>query len=237
MRRSSYKLPVAAAFLLLMSAAASPLQQPQSISSDESWSSLSGWNSLRLLPRASDPPLQEKRQTVNCTDTTAAYNSACWQELQLSNFLLGGGEWGLGWNKTTPVCDSQSTDINNNDGTNCCLPTEAWTTCFLRLAQGGGTQDCSQINAQFCSMPTQDSISKTLAGSIRPEVQYIQKNIYGILNSPTSLTESVANCRLSGQRFLHHLLLGAHIRSERCTNDYSRSRQRGGPDQTNRVYT
>ena len=236
MRRSSYKLPVAAASLVLTLAAASPLQQPRSIGSDESWYSLSGWNSLRLLLRASDPPLQEKRQTVNCTDTTAAYNSACWQELQLSNFLLGGGEWGVGWNKSTRVCDSHSTDINNNDGANCCLQTEAWTTCFLRLAQNGGTQDCSQINAQFCSMQSQNSISEHLAESIRPEVQYIQKNIYGILNSPNSLIESVANYRLSGQRLLHYLLQCAHSRSERCTNDYPRSHQRSGPDQTNRVY-
>ena len=211
MRRSSSLLLVAAAFLVLILAAASPLQRSHLMDIDDPLSSLSGWNPLRLLQRDLDLdldlPLQEKRQTVNCTDLTAAYNSQCWQDLQLSNFLLGGGEWGVGWNKSTRICDTQSTDINDNDGTNCCLPNEAWTTCFLRLAQGGGTQDCSQINAQFCSMPSENALSAGLADSIRPEVQYIQKNIYGILpNLPTALVESVANPRLSAQRFLHDLL-------------------------------
>lgn len=183
MRRSSSLFPVAAAFFVLILAAASPLQRSYLLGTDDSLHSISDWNPLRLLQRDPDLPLQEKRQTVNCTDVTAAFNSQCWQDLQLSNYLLGGGEWGLGWNKSTRICDAQSADINDNDGTNCCLPTEAWTTCFLRLAQGGGTQDCSQINAQFCSMPSENALSAGLANSIRPEVQYVQKNIYGILPS------------------------------------------------------
>ena len=181
MLRSSFLLSVAAALLILSLTAASPLQQSQPTGNDEPSSTLSGWNLPRFLQRKPDLPLQEKRQAFNCTHLESAFNAACWQQLQLSNFLLGGGEWGLGWNKSTRICDSQSSDINNNDGANCCLPTEAWTTCFLRLAQGGGTQDCSQINAQFCSMPSENSLSPSLADSIRPEVQYIQKNIYGIL--------------------------------------------------------
>lgn len=207
MRWSSSFLSVAAAFLSFILATASPLQLSQMMGNDESLSSLSGWSPQRLLQRDLDLQLHEKRQTVNCTHLEAAFNSVCWQQLQLSNFLLGGGEWGLGWNKSTRVCDTQSSDINNNDGANCCLPSEAWTTCFLRLAQGGGTQDCSQINAQFCSMPSENALSAGLADSIRPEVQYIQKNIYGILlDSPASLIAKVANSKLSGQRLLHYLL-------------------------------
>lgn len=218
--------PVAAAFLVLILAAASPLQRSHLMGVDQSLSSLSEWNPLRLLQREVDLPLQEKRQTVNCTDLSAAFNHLCWEQLQLSNFLLGGGEWGVGWNKSTRVCDTQSSDVNDNDGTNCCLPGEAWTTCFLRLAQGGGTQDCSQINAQFCSMPPENALSAGLADSIRPEVQYIQKNIYGILlNSPASHVESVADSRLSAQRFFHYLLQRAHSRPERCINYDSRSHQ------------
>ena len=206
MRPSSSLFPVTAAFLVLILAAASPLQRSHLMGIDGSLSSLSGWNPLRLLQREPDLPLQEKRQTVNCTDLSAAFNSRCWQELQLSNYLLGGGEWGLGWNKSTRVCDTSSPDINNNDGTNCCLPGEAWTTCYLRLAQGGGTQDCSHINAQFCSMPSENALSAGLADSIRPEVQYVQKNIYGILLNSASLVEILANPRLSAQQFLYYLL-------------------------------
>ena len=180
MRRSTSLFLVAAAFLILILAAASPLERSHLTAVEKSLASPSGWNPPRLLQRESEPSLQEKRQSFNCTHLSSAFNQACWQELQLSNFLLGGGEWGLGWNKSTRVCDPQSSDVNNNDGANCCLPTEPWTSCFLRLAQGGGTQDCSQINAQFCSMPPENALSVNLADSIRPEVQYIQKNIYGI---------------------------------------------------------
>lgn len=199
--------PVAAAFLVLILAAASPLQRSQSTGSDGSLASVSGWNPLRVLQRESEPSPPEKRQSFNCTHTSSAFNSACWQQLQLSNFLLGGGEWGLGWNKSTRVCDAQSSNVNNNDGSNCCLPTEAWTTCFLRLAQGGGAQDCSQINAQFCSMVSENALSDNLPDNIRPEIQYIQKNIYGILrNSQALVLERLADFTPSGQQFLHYLL-------------------------------
>ena len=181
MRWSSSALRVTAAFLVFTIVATSPLLRSHLAGIDGSLPSLSGWNPLPLLKRDSGLLVQATQQTYNCTHLEAAFNSACWQQLQLSNFLLGGGEWGLGWNKSTRVCDPQSSDINNNDGANCCLPTEAWTTCFLRLAQGGGSQDCSQINAQFCSMPSENALSSSLADGIRPEVQYIQKNIYGIL--------------------------------------------------------
>ena len=187
MRRSSFLFSVAVAFLVLILAAASPLQRSHLTAGDESLASLSGSNLLRVLQRQPEPSLQEKRQLFNCTHVSSAFNSACWQQLQLSNFLLGGGEWGLGWNKSTRICDPQSSDINNNDGANCCLPDEPWTTCFLRLAQGGGSQDCSQINAQFCSMQAENALSDSLGDNIRPEVQYIQKNIYGIILNSHSL--------------------------------------------------
>lgn len=207
MRRSSFLFPVAAAFLVLILAAASPLQRSQMMESDGSLASVSGWNPLRVLQRESEPSLQEKRQSFNCTQLSAAFNSACWQQLQLSNFLLGGGEWGSGWNKSTRICDPQSSNVNDNDGSNCCLPTEAWTTCFLRLAQGGGAQDCSQINAQFCSMVSENALSDSLPDNIRPEVQYIQKNIYGILgNSQALVLENLADSTPSGQQFLHYVL-------------------------------
>lgn len=228
MRRPSSFFPVAVAFLVLTLAAASPLQQSHLAEIDGPLTSLSGRNPLRLLQRESVPSLQEKRQLYNCTHLSSAFNSECWQQLQLSNFLLGGGEWGLGWNKSTRICDHQSNDINNNDGANCCFPTEAWTTCFLRLAQGGGAQDCSQINAQFCSMPPENALSDTLPDNIRPEVQYIQKNIYGILlNSQPLLVKTIADLTPSGQRFLYYLLQCTHSRPERCCDYDSRSHQRG----------
>ena len=207
MRRSLSLFSVIVAFVVLILAAASPLQRSHLTETDASLSTLTEWNPLRLLQRAPDLPLQEKRQTFNCTHLESAFNGACWQELQLSNFLLGGGEWGQGWNKSTRVCDAQSNDVNNNDGANCCLPTEPWTTCFLRLAQGGGSQDCSQINAQFCSMPSQNALSPSLADNVRPEIQYIQKTIYGNLSiRPVFFGVRVADNTRSCQRFLYYLL-------------------------------
>lgn len=99
------------------------------------------------------------RQSVNCTDLQASTDPSCWQGLQLT-------QWLTNWNKTTLVCPP------NQDDANCCLSTEPWTTCFLRLARNNG--DCSQINIQSCSWNSFLSVNNDIA----PEVFYIMKNIY-----------------------------------------------------------
>ena len=78
MRRSSSFFPVTAAFLILVLAAASPLQRSHVTALDESLASPSGWNPL-LLQREPEPSLQEKSLSFNFTHLSSAFNSACGQ--------------------------------------------------------------------------------------------------------------------------------------------------------------
>ena len=115
----------------------------------------------------------EQRETYNCTDLKAPFDSRCWRELGLSGFLM---DPTTGWNHTVRMC-SDVESAENNDGSDCCKQGEPWTTCFLRLAHGTPGQDCSQINSQFCSY--QSDLDPSLDISVKPEIQYIMKNIYG----------------------------------------------------------
>lgn len=180
MRRSS----IAASLLVLtLSAASSPVQRSHSGRNHPTswWESLQSWNPAHLLKRniedADDASAKsmtlEGRDTYNCSDLKAAFDSRCWQELGLSAYLM---DPETGWNHTTRVCsDLESTE--NNDGSDCCKVGEPWTTCYLRLAHGTPGQDCSQINSQFCSY--QSDLDPMMDVSIKPQVQYVMKNIYG----------------------------------------------------------
>lgn len=161
MRRAS----VVSSVLIMSLAVASPLQH----SHTKRDYSLSSWNPLRLLlDIAEDSSHEEKRDTYNCTDLEAAFDSTCWLELNLTTYLFQ-------WNATTRVCsDVQSPE--DNDGSNCCMPNEPWTTCYLRLAHGAPGQDCSQINPQACTYSS--TLNPYMDPSIKPMVQYIMKNIY-----------------------------------------------------------
>ncbi|KAL6720225.1 hypothetical protein ACLMJK_002146 [Lecanora helva] len=115
-----------------------------------------------------------ERDTYNCTDLNAVFDSRCWQELGLSGYLM---DPETGWNHTVRVC-STAQNAENNDGSDCCKPTEPWTTCYLRLAHGTPGQDCSQINSQFCSY--QSHLDDDIRPDLKPQVQYIMKNIYAV---------------------------------------------------------
>ena len=143
------------------------------------WARSLHWGSDDLeAPLTTKPNLLsnlEKRQTYNCTDLKAPFDSRCWDELNLSGYLL---DPETGWNHTTRVCATEQT-AEDNDGSDCCKVGEPWTTCYLRLAHGSPGQDCSQINSQFCSY--QSTLDPYMDPSIKPSVQYVMKNIYGTL--------------------------------------------------------
>lgn len=193
MRRYS---TIASLLILTLSAASSPLQVLNSEQDDPLFTedSLRGSPSLKSLTRDYDPsttyawderddavvgiadlsPRLERRQTYNCTDMKAAFDARCWEELDLSGYLL---DPVTGWNKTQRMC-SEVQSAENNDGSDCCKTGEPWTTCYLRLAHGGGASDCSQINAQFCSYDSK--LDPILNETVRPKAQYVMKNIYGM---------------------------------------------------------
>ena len=108
----------------------------------------------------------EERYIINCTDPKAAFDVSCWGQLDLSDWLNNPT---TGWNKTTPVCNA------TQDSATCCIPGEAWTTCFLRLGHGFGGADCTEINAQTCSL----DMSQNTPPDTTPQVHYVMKNIYG----------------------------------------------------------
>ena len=108
------------------------------------------------------------RATYNCTDLQADQSIRCWTELGLSDYVVG-------WNQTTPTCRA----TGNDDGANCCVSDEPWTTCFLRLSYGTAGTDCSIIDPQACVL---DSLSPNLDPSIAPKVAYVVWNIIQINN-------------------------------------------------------
>ena len=118
------------------------------------------------------------RQSVNCTDLQASTDPSSWHGPDLTNWLKN-------WNKTTPVCPP------NQDDANCCLPSEPWTTCFLRLTRNN--DDCSQISIQTCSW----NLLLQVSGDIAPEVFHIMKNIYCTYHKTVYIQKSVANNSLS----------------------------------------
>ncbi len=115
----------------------------------------------------------DKRYTYDCTDLKASFDSRCWAELDLTGYLT---DPVTGWNHTARRCDTVQ-GAQNDDGADCCKPGEVWTTCFIRLAQGAPGQDCSQINAQFCSY--QSTLDPNMDPAKKPKAHYVMKNIYG----------------------------------------------------------
>lgn len=108
------------------------------------------------------------RQVVDCTDLKASFDSSCWNTLNLKGYLNNPE---TGWNRTAPIC------IGDEDDAACCLPTEPWTTCYLRLAHGFPGTDCSEINAQDCSYNPSLAVDPRIASF----VAYTVKTIYGTL--------------------------------------------------------
>ncbi len=119
-------------------------------------------------PLISASPLRPRQQSHNCTDIHAVFDSRCWAELGMVDFLNNPK---TGWNATTKSCDTSA------DGLNCCVPNENWSNCFMRLALGSPGHDCSQIDGQFCNfqLPAAGQVDPTL----QPKYQYTLKAIYG----------------------------------------------------------
>lgn len=163
MLRSSFLCSAMVAFIAFSSTTATPFSiLASSLNPASSVTS----NPFMSLPREISTRNYAKRYIINCTDPEAAFDVSCWGQLDLSNWLNNPT---TGWNKTTQVCNA------TQDSANCCIPGEAWTTCFLRLGHRYGGADCTQINVQTCSL----DLSQNTPPGITPQVHYIMKNIYG----------------------------------------------------------
>ena len=138
---------------------------------------------LSVMPFVASSPIPEvslqSRQTINCTDLKASFDSSCWTTLGLSDYL----EYPeTGWMFTKPIC------TEGQSGANCCKPDQPWSTCYLRLAHGYAGQDCSEINPQTCTWDSTLAVDPSIAA----EVRYVTRNIYSMFTpfcpASTSLT-------------------------------------------------
>lgn len=118
----------------------------------------------------------EARQALSCNIGTQvkqdAYDSLCWNALNITPYLTN-------WKATTPTC----TDAENSAGQTlkCCVASEPWSTCFLRLATiKSNTYDCTQMSLTACSFPAQ--LDAALDPTIASQVNYIVLNIMMINN-------------------------------------------------------
>ena len=134
---------------------------------------------LALLPFAAAAPVQggihyeslEARQAPNCSIGTkinnAAYDSSCWNALNIMPYLTN-------WKTATPTCTDADNSAGNTVG--CCIASEPWSTCFLRLAtRKANAYDCTQIGTTSCSFPA--LLDPGLDPTIASQVNYIVLNI------------------------------------------------------------
>lgn len=139
------------------------------------------------------------RQFVNGTDLKASFDSSCWNTFSLEVNL---NDPETGWNRTAAICTS------DDDDAACCLPTEPWTTCYLRLAHGFPGTDCSEINAQDCSYAPSLAVDPRIA----LYVAYTVKTIYGTFSKvPPFETHTNVKAK-SNKRPLHNMVQRSPIR-------------------------
>lgn len=119
----------------------------------------------------------EARQAPNCNigiqaNDAAAYDSSCWDTLGIMPYLTN-------WKATTPTC----TDAESSAGQtlSCCVASEPWSTCFLRLAtKQSNAYDCTQLAQTTCSFPA--TLDPALDPTIASQVNYVVLNIMMINN-------------------------------------------------------
>lgn len=108
----------------------------------------------------------EDRQIANCSDLYATPSASCWDQLKIPDYLTG-------WKAKTPICTS------TDDGSNCCKPNEAWSTCFLRLATGTTGSDCTTIAVGSCS---NSHVATSLSPDIVVQANYVVSTVVNIQN-------------------------------------------------------
>ena len=137
-----------------------------------------------LLSLAAAAPVQDglrsgplgARQAPNCNIGTqigiAMYDSSCWDALNIMSYLTS-------WKSSTPTCtQAQGSAWQILD---CCMASEPWSTCFLRLAtRQSNIYDCTGVNLETCSFP--ELLDPALDPNIASQVNYVVLNIM-IINS------------------------------------------------------
>lgn len=97
--------------------------------------------------------------------------SECWDTLKVEQFMT---EW---QRNSTSDCA-----VVHGDGSNCCVPPETWSTCFLRMATGSAsTQNhCDQLTTNGCTRSLLGPVASDLDPKIKAAVQYATNAIVSI---------------------------------------------------------
>ncbi|KAL9594168.1 MAG: hypothetical protein Q9219_007181 [cf. Caloplaca sp. 3 TL-2023] len=111
-------------------------------------------------------------------DMSTVYNSSCYDVLRIPQFLQI-------WQGRVTQCS------NGTPGCTGCTPGEAWSTCFLRLALGKASHDCTKINVKSCELEDFDLLNPASINA--PEIRYIVRNIYAINSLFTNWCELVVS--------------------------------------------
>lgn len=111
------------------------------------------------------------------------FDSRCWEILNVGVFL---NDPVVGWNRTVPVCGIRGSQFAQNSTETCCMPSEPWSTCFLRLATRNPGLDCTSLESPYCSLTP----LRGIAPSIAPQVHYVVRNIISTYN-PTSISQPI----------------------------------------------
>ncbi|KAL8648231.1 MAG: hypothetical protein Q9210_005108 [Variospora velana] len=131
----------------------------------------------------------EKRQQVNCTNPGALFFTQCWNILNIQDYLT---DPKTGWVNTVRTCQNSGGNTWDNDGSNCCVSGEPWSTCYIRLAIPGSNHDCTSASVGRCSDSMVDDIVVE-DPELKPYVRYTIKNIYAINNFFHTYYEALYN--------------------------------------------
>ena len=132
-----------------------------------------------LLSLAAAAPVQDglrsgplgARQAPYCSIGTQVgntpYDSSCWDALNIMSYLTS-------WKSNTPTCTQAQGSAGQT--LDCCVASEPWSTCFLRLAtRQANAYDCTKLNSATCSYPV--TLDPALDPTIASQVNYVVLNI------------------------------------------------------------
>ena len=112
---------------------------------------------------------------VDARSAAAPLNQTCWSSLHCLGSLKQ-------WSADTQTCGQNYGQSGYSNASLCCLSSEPWSTCFLRMAKGSAGSSCFEIDSYKYEAA---GLSDTLAqGQIAQATQhYLVYNIYGMATS------------------------------------------------------
>ncbi|KAI9711439.1 MAG: hypothetical protein M1812_007184 [Candelaria pacifica] len=148
-----------------------------------------------LTTKLSADAQSEIATKFNCTNG-GEYDPLCWDALDLTSWLNE-------WYSTTPIC-AATPPIDNRF---CRLSEEAWTTTFLRIAQGGkGGTGCLLLNS-CTNTPSWADLRTDLNETETARYQYVRYAIYSLNFFFTSWHGAMFEALVEAQGLVENIVL------------------------------